>query len=129
MILIQWKGALINDGTPNEEKPDDKLEPGQSYTYTWECRADFGPLPDDESCITVPYYSHFKEPKDIHSGLVGMAVVCRPGKAHASMKYKRCICLSNFIFWQGPSSALEFKGAYNLKYEGNHTLSKRQFVD
>ncbi|XP_052090776.1 hephaestin-like protein [Mytilus californianus] len=73
------EGALYDDNTPTSQKFDDQVQPGESWTYNWELRANFGPTGDDENCIGVPYSSHNKPPKDRDTGLVGMMVVCKPG--------------------------------------------------
>lgn len=78
-IFCLISGALFIDGTPADQKLDDKVNPWQKWTYTWECRENFGPFPDDDNCLVVPYYSHFEEPREIDSGMVGTTLVCKKG--------------------------------------------------
>ncbi|VDI70114.1 Hypothetical predicted protein [Mytilus galloprovincialis] len=73
------EGALFDDDTPASQKLDDQVQPGESWTYNWELRANFGPTDDDENCIGVPYSSHHRAYKDRDTGLVGMMVICKPG--------------------------------------------------
>ena len=71
---------MFEDDTPASQKLDDQVQPGESWTYNWELRANFGPTDDDENCIGVPYSSHHRAYKDRDTGLVGMLVICKPGK-------------------------------------------------
>ena len=65
------EGALYIDNTTL--KCDDKVEPGE--TYTWQVPARAGP--SDTECITCTYYSHIDPTKDTNSSLVGPLIICR----------------------------------------------------
>jgi len=75
------EGVAYNDGTKDEEKRDDAVPPGSTYTYVWEVPERAGPGPADPSSIAWLYHSHVDEPRDTNSGLVGAIVVTRKGEA------------------------------------------------
>jgi FtsP/CotA-like multicopper oxidase with cupredoxin domain len=73
------EGALYNDGTSEEEKADDMVAPGHSYTYTWTVPPRAGPAAGDPSSILWMYHSHFVETKEMNTGLMGAIIVSAPG--------------------------------------------------
>lgn len=75
------EGALYNDGTSGAAKADDLLRPGTTYTYTWTVPPRAGPAPGDTSSILWMYHSHFVEPRDMNTGLLGPIVVTAKGAA------------------------------------------------
>ncbi len=75
------EGALYNDGTDPREKADDRIPPGNSYTYTWQVPARAGPGPGDPSSILWMYHSHFVEPRDMNTGLIGPIIISARGSA------------------------------------------------
>lgn len=77
------EGALYSDKTSGEDKKDDSIPPGGSYTYTWSVPERAGPAPGDPSSILWMYHSHFVEPKDMNTGLVGPIIVSLAGSTKA----------------------------------------------
>ena len=75
MISKNNEGALYIDNTTL--KSGDKVEPGETYTYTWQVPARAGPSDTDTDCITWAYYSYVDPTKDTNSGLVGPLIICR----------------------------------------------------
>jgi len=73
-------GSLYPDMSPQDQKKDDAVFPGGSYTYTWTVPEDHSPTADDPNCLTWIYHSHIDAPKDIASGLIGPLVTCKEGK-------------------------------------------------
>ncbi|XP_053467305.1 ferroxidase HEPHL1 [Ictalurus furcatus] len=73
------EGALYPDGTSGQNKKDDSVGPGESYTYTWKVTEEFAPTKSDPSCLTWIYHSHVDAPKDIASGLIGVLLTCNKG--------------------------------------------------
>jgi len=73
------EGALYSDGTSGTDKKDDAVPPGEVYTYTWLVTERAGPGPEDPSSILWMYHSHFAEPKEMNTGLVGPIIVSRRG--------------------------------------------------
>ena len=63
--LPRIRDAASNDGVP----------PGQTYTYTWTVPERAGPAPGDTSSILWVYHSHFVEPRDMNSGLLGPILI------------------------------------------------------
>ena len=91
MISKNNEGALYIDNTTL--KSGDKVEPGETYTYTWQVPARAGPSNTDTDCITWAYYSYVDPTKDTNSGLVGPLVICRKvrlGKCLNSSPYVSC---------------------------------------
>ena len=73
------EGALYSDNAPPEAKKGDGVPPGQMYTYTWTVPDRAGPAPGDSSSILWIYHSHFVEPRDINTGLLGPILVSAKG--------------------------------------------------
>jgi len=76
------EGALYNDNTNDSEKQDDAVQPGGSYTYTWQVPERAGPGPDDPSSIVWMYHSHVDEVSDTYAGLIGPIIITRHGEAN-----------------------------------------------
>lgn len=77
------EGAPYADGTSEEDKEDDAIDPGESIVYTWEVPERAGPGPMDPSSIVWMYHSHVDEVADTNAGLVGPLIVTRKGSARA----------------------------------------------
>jgi FtsP/CotA-like multicopper oxidase with cupredoxin domain len=73
------EGALYNDDTPEADKVDDRVPPGQTYTYTWTVPPRAGPAAGDPSSILWMYHSHFTEAKEMNTGLMGPIIVSARG--------------------------------------------------
>lgn len=73
-------GAEYEDQTSQSEKEDDKVIPGESYTYVWQILKENGPMASDPPCLTYSYLSHVDLVKDLNSGLIGALLICREGK-------------------------------------------------
>ena len=73
------EGALYNDGTSAADKKDDAVAPGESYTYTWSVPERAGPGPGDPSSVLWMYHSHFVEPREMNTGLIGPVIVSARG--------------------------------------------------
>uniref|UniRef100_A0A8C1ULQ4 ferroxidase n=1 Tax=Cyprinus carpio TaxID=7962 RepID=A0A8C1ULQ4_CYPCA len=80
------EGALYPDGTTGRDKRDDAVDPGKSYTYTWQVKPEYAPTEADARCLTWIYHSHGDAPKDIASGLIGALLTCKQGKDHTQQK-------------------------------------------
>uniref|UniRef100_A0A8B9JHN5 ferroxidase n=1 Tax=Astyanax mexicanus TaxID=7994 RepID=A0A8B9JHN5_ASTMX len=78
------EGALYPDGTSGQNKADDAVAPGQSYTYKWKVKEEFAPMESDSTCLTWIYHSHVDAPKDIAAGLVGVLLTCKKGTLDSS---------------------------------------------
>ncbi len=73
------EGALYSDGEPAESKTGDAVPPGQTYIYSWTVPERAGPAPGDSSSILWVYHSHFVEPRDMNTGLVGPILISAKG--------------------------------------------------
>jgi FtsP/CotA-like multicopper oxidase with cupredoxin domain len=74
------EGTPYEDGTPQAERADDHVAPGQTYTYTWQVPERAGPGPADPSSIVWLYHSHVDETADTNTGLAGPIIVSRKGE-------------------------------------------------
>lgn len=72
------EGAVYSDGT-SESRKGGAVPPGQTYTYTWTVPERAGPAPGDTNSILWIYHSHFVEPRDMNTGLVGPILVTARG--------------------------------------------------
>ncbi|KTF76328.1 hypothetical protein cypCar_00020492 [Cyprinus carpio] len=80
------EGALYPDGTTGSKKSDDAVDPGKSYTYTWQVKPEYAPTEADANCLTWIYHSHGDAPKDISSGLIGALLTCKKGTLDSKQK-------------------------------------------
>ena len=78
------EGALYNDGSSADDKRDDMVAPGATYTYEWQIPERAGPGPDDPSSVVWLYHSHVVSPEATNAGLIGTIVVTRADKADAN---------------------------------------------
>lgn len=77
------EGALYNDGSSQGDKKGDAVPPGSGYIYTWLVPERAGPGPGDGSSVLWMYHSHFVEPRDMNTGLLGPIIVTARGSAKA----------------------------------------------
>lgn len=75
------EGAPYADGVSESDKEGSSVDPGESYTYTWDVPERAGPGPMDGSSIVWMYHSHVDEVSDTNAGLVGPLIVTRHGSA------------------------------------------------
>lgn len=82
------EGTHYSDGTTEEDKQDDLVAPGATYTYTWKVPERSGPGPSDPSSIIWLYHSHGNETMDTNTGLVGPIIISRKGTLQPNGKLK-----------------------------------------
>uniref|UniRef100_UPI0029548CF0 ceruloplasmin-like n=1 Tax=Panthera onca TaxID=9690 RepID=UPI0029548CF0 len=70
-------GAIYPDNTTDFHKADDKVHPGEQYTYVMNATQEQSPGEGDSNCVTRIYHSHIDAPKDIASGLIGPLIFCK----------------------------------------------------
>nr|XP_003476593.3 ceruloplasmin isoform X1 [Cavia porcellus] len=75
----EHEGAIYPDNTTDFHKADDKVLPGQLYTYIMSADYQQSPGEGDSNCVTRIYHSHIDAPKDIASGLIGPLIICKKG--------------------------------------------------
>ncbi|XP_069802150.1 coagulation factor V [Dendropsophus ebraccatus] len=73
------EGYRYDDETKEWLKNDDVVKPQESYVYVWYATQKSGPEPQGSACRTWAYHSGVNLEKDIHSGLIGPLIICRPG--------------------------------------------------
>ncbi|XP_071314337.1 coagulation factor VIII [Trachinotus anak] len=59
--------------------PGEPVAPGEARTYNWRITRTQGPTNSEFDCKTGAYYSTVDKEKDLHSGLIGPLVICKPG--------------------------------------------------
>ena len=62
------------------EKKDDKVPPGGEFTYYWYVSPSLQPTHYDPACTVWPYSSGVDMVRDLHSGLIGAILICKPEK-------------------------------------------------
>ncbi len=77
----QSEGTPYEDGTSGQDKADDAVAPGATWTYTWQVPERAGPAEGDGSTALWVYHSHVDEGRDINTGLLGPLIVTRRGMA------------------------------------------------
>ncbi|XP_014928015.3 ceruloplasmin isoform X2 [Acinonyx jubatus] len=73
----EHEGAIYPDNTTDFHKADDKVHPGEQYTYVMNATEEQSPGEEDSNCVTRIYHSHIDAPKDIASGLIGPLIFCK----------------------------------------------------
>lgn len=71
--------------------PGDPVAPGEAKTYNWRISKTQGPTEKELSCKTGAYYSTVDKDRDLHSGLVGPLVICKPGTLQTRQNTQRDI--------------------------------------
>ncbi len=75
------EGAPYNDGTSGDDRKDDGVPTGGTYTYTWQVPERAGPSEHEGSSALWMYHSHAEEVRDVASGLIGPMIITRKGSA------------------------------------------------
>lgn len=88
-IACCFLGAIYPDNTTDFHKADDKVHPGEQYTYRLHATQEQSPAEEDSNCVTRIYHSHIDAPRDIASGLIGPLILCKKGTL--SHFYSECL--------------------------------------
>ena len=118
------EGAVYNDGTSAADKADDLIAPGGSHTYTWRVPPRAGPGPGDGSSMLWMYHSHFVEPKDMNTGLLGPIIVSTRGASQTTLRpadVDREFVLAFSVFDETASAYAES----NLRLNGRRPFTMR----
>jgi manganese oxidase len=78
------EGAPYADGTSGDATLDDRVNPGERFTYIWEVPERSGPGPHDPSSVVWMYHAHVDEVADTYAGLAGPIIVTGRGAANAN---------------------------------------------
>ncbi|KAM3867146.1 coagulation factor VIII [Diretmus argenteus] len=81
--ISRTRTSSIPAGVPGEPVP-----PGEARIYNWGITKKQGPTDKEFNCKAGAYYSTVDKERDLHSGLIGPLVICRPGtlKGHLLMQ-------------------------------------------
>ncbi|KAJ1119171.1 hypothetical protein NDU88_007357 [Pleurodeles waltl] len=124
------EGSLYSDNTFPEDKKDDRVLPGQEYTYVWDISEDIGPSEEDPVCLTYSYYSHENMVEDYNSGLIGALLICKKGSLNSDGSQKlfdREFVLMFSVFdesksWQKSTSIEQGSAMYTINGYINGTI-------
>nr|XP_046261216.1 coagulation factor VIII [Scatophagus argus] len=72
--IVQTHAFSAPPGVPGEP-----VAPGEARTYNWKITKKQGPADTEFDCKTGAYYSTVNKNRDLHSGLIGPLVICKPG--------------------------------------------------
>ncbi|XP_035505076.1 coagulation factor VIII [Scophthalmus maximus] len=72
--VVQTHASSAPPGVPGEP-----VAPGEVRTYNWRITRKQGPTDHEFDCKTGAYFSTVDKEKDLHSGLIGPLVICKPG--------------------------------------------------
>ncbi|TKS72296.1 Coagulation factor VIII [Collichthys lucidus] len=76
----QGAGSAQNHGSSAPPGvPGEPVAPGEARTYNWRITKKQGPTDTEFDCKTGAYYSTVDKERDLHSGLIGPLVICKPG--------------------------------------------------
>uniref|UniRef100_A0A8C4WDM9 Methyltransferase 1, tRNA methylguanosine n=1 Tax=Gopherus evgoodei TaxID=1825980 RepID=A0A8C4WDM9_9SAUR len=73
--LLPYQGGLGENNTPSQEA----VQPGELREYSWKVLPQMAPTDNEFDCKAWAYFSSVNLEKDLHSGLVGPLLICRPG--------------------------------------------------
>ncbi|KAM7161054.1 coagulation factor VIII [Macrochelys suwanniensis] len=73
--LLPYQGGLGENSTPSQEA----VQPGELRKYSWKVLPQMAPTVNEFDCKAWAYFSSVNLEKDLHSGLVGPLIICRPG--------------------------------------------------
>ncbi|XP_074820393.1 coagulation factor VIII isoform X2 [Natator depressus] len=73
--LLPYQGGLGENSTPSQEA----VQPGELREYSWKVLPQMAPTVNEFDCKAWAYFSSVNLEKDLHSGLVGPLLICRPG--------------------------------------------------
>ncbi|KAM7417567.1 hypothetical protein PAMA_017283 [Pampus argenteus] len=72
--VVQTHSSSAPPGVPGEP-----VAPGEARTYNWKITRKQGPSETEFDCKAGAYYSTVDKERDLHSGLIGPLVICKPG--------------------------------------------------
>ncbi|KAM6953333.1 coagulation factor VIII [Aplochiton taeniatus] len=79
----QGTGSFPGPGSPAQAGvPGEAVPPGEVRVYSWRVTRRQGPTDGEFDCKAGAYYSTVNQERDLHSGLVGPLVICKPGTLH-----------------------------------------------
>ncbi|XP_076015760.1 coagulation factor V [Genypterus blacodes] len=85
----QGAGFIQNyDSSAPAGVPGEAVAPGEARAYNWRITKKQGPTNTDFDCKVGAYYSTVNKERDLHSGLIGSLVICKPGtlQTHLNMQ-------------------------------------------
>ncbi|XP_019391865.1 PREDICTED: coagulation factor VIII isoform X2 [Crocodylus porosus] len=73
--LQPYTEGSVEDKTRNKEA----VQPGELREYSWKVPSQMAPSRNEFDCKAWAYFSNTNLEKDLHSGLIGPLIICRPG--------------------------------------------------
>nr|XP_028570220.1 coagulation factor VIII isoform X5 [Podarcis muralis] len=88
--LLPYEG----NGEEVEQPIQDSVQPGEVRDYSIKVLSHMAPTANEFDCKAWAYFSSISLEKDLHSGLVGPLIICRPGVL--STAYRRQLAVQEF---------------------------------
>uniref|UniRef100_A0A667WTU7 Coagulation factor VIII, procoagulant component n=1 Tax=Myripristis murdjan TaxID=586833 RepID=A0A667WTU7_9TELE len=66
--------------------PGEAVPPGEARVFNWRITRTQGPSSNEFDCKAGAYYSTVDKERDLHSGLIGPLIICKPGTLKTRMK-------------------------------------------
>ncbi|XP_066570914.1 coagulation factor VIII isoform X2 [Amia ocellicauda] len=80
------------------EEYEKAVKPNEVRTYSWKVTKRQGPSDSEFDCKAWAYYSNFNKEKDIHSGLIGPLLICRPQTLNSQFEQQLSIPVFSLLF-------------------------------
>lgn len=91
--ITQTHSPTAPPGVPGEPVP-----PGEARTYNWRITRTQGPSQSEFDCKAGAYYSTVNKERDLHSGLIGPLLICKPDTLQTLQKTQRDIQEFSLLF-------------------------------
>ncbi|KAM4621997.1 coagulation factor VIII [Polymixia lowei] len=91
--IAQNQASSAPIGVPGEAVP-----PGEARVYNWRVAKKQGPTNTEFDCKAGAYYSTVDKERDLHSGLIGPLVICKPGILHRHLNLQPDIQEYSLLF-------------------------------
>ncbi|NXU57660.1 FA8 factor, partial [Turnix velox] len=82
------------EGTQGMTQGGEAVQPGELQSYSWKVLPQMAPTTQEFDCKAWAYFSNVDLEKDLHSGLIGPLIICRPGVL--SSIFKRQLAVQEF---------------------------------
>ncbi|XP_009076813.1 PREDICTED: coagulation factor VIII-like [Acanthisitta chloris] len=74
------------------------VQPGEVRKYSWEVLPQMAPTKQEFDCKARAYFSNVDLEKDLHSGLIGPLIICRPRVLHSVLRRQLAVQEFSLLF-------------------------------
>ncbi|XP_034546674.1 coagulation factor VIII isoform X2 [Notolabrus celidotus] len=78
--------------------PGDPVPPGEARTYNWKVTKKQGPSENEFDCKAGAYYSTVDKERDLHSGLIGPLLICKPDTLQTQKMLEKNVAEFSLLF-------------------------------